>query len=64
MIERSLLIPEIHGLNPNIGKISSTNSALKLKRQKERKRDREWPIFKKVMMPLPFRFIDFEIDKK
>ena len=34
LVERSLLTPEIRGLNPKIGKILSTNCTYKWKRQK------------------------------
>ena len=49
LVERSLPTPEIHGSNLVTGKILSTNCTIELqKRQKQRKRGREMPIFKKT----------------
>ena len=47
LVEQSLLTPETRGLDPVIGKFYLLSTALKnvLKRQKERKRGRGWPIF-------------------
>ena len=53
MAERTLPTPEIRGLNPNIGnKIFKRNylSIAIQKRQKQRKRGREWPNLKKHNM--------------
>ena len=52
LVERSLPIPEVRGLNPVIGKkiiyiehLFTVNCVLK--RRKYRKRGRDWPIFLK-----------------
>ena len=45
-----LLTPEIRGSNHVIGKIESTNFTFQWKRQKWRKTDREWLIFKNVWL--------------
>ena len=50
LVERSLPTPEIHGSNPNIGKILSTNYTLNEKRRKWEKRGTEWPVLKKIWM--------------
>ena len=40
LIERSLSTPEVRGLNPDIGKILSTNSTIE---KTKIKKGREWP---------------------
>ena len=48
LVEWSLPTPEVHGLNPVIGKILFMYSlSTVLKRRKWRKRGRKWPILKK-----------------
>ena len=42
LVERSHLTPKIRGLNPNSGKILSTNCTVK--------RGREWPILKNTSL--------------
>ena len=55
LVERSLPIPEVSGSNPvikfiYIEHLITVNCVLK--RQKERKRGREWPIFQKKLVKL------------
>ena len=49
LVELLLPTPEIPGLNPDIGKILSTNRTLE-KIKRNRKRCREWHIFKDMLM--------------
>ena len=58
LVEQSLLTPEIRSLNPDTGKIWSTNSTIE--KTKIKKRGREWPIFKKVygkVRPPPIQYV-------
>ena len=51
LVERSLLTPEVRGLNPVIGKIYIEHGFLSivLKNENKEKRGREWPIFIKKL---------------
>ena len=47
LVERSLPTPEIHGLNPEIGKILSTNCTIeKMKLKKKRPGMAQWAMAK------------------